>query len=68
MSYLPVIDESLCLAHGDCALLAPHVFSVEDVAMVVGEGTDEELLESAQACPAGAISLLNRDTDEQVYP
>jgi ferredoxin len=35
MTYLPVIGESACLAHGDCEELAPDVFRVEDVATIL---------------------------------
>ena len=38
MSYLPSIDESNCIAQGDCAELLPQVFEVDDVARVVGTG------------------------------
>lgn len=68
MRCLPVIDESACLAHGDCAEIAPHVFRVDDIAVVLGEGDEELLREVAEACPAGAISLVDGETGEQVYP
>jgi ferredoxin len=68
MAYIPVIDEGACLAHGDCAELAPDVFRVDDVATVIGRGRDEQLLAVAQACPAGAISLIDEDSGEQIYP
>ncbi len=66
--YLPRIDESACLAHGDCAIVAPGVFEVEDVAVVVGEGSPDEILAAAEACPAGAISVVDAKTGEEVYP
>jgi ferredoxin len=68
MTYLPVIDESACLAHGDCAELAPDVFSVDDVASVIGTAPLEQLLSIAEACPASAISVIERESGEQVYP
>jgi len=68
MTYLPVIDDSACLAHGDCQELAPDVFLVEDVATVVGTATQELLISVAEACPAGAISLIDRESGDQVYP
>lgn len=68
MRCIPVIDESACLAHGDCAEMAPHVFRVDDVAEVVGAGDVELLQQVAEACPAGAISLVDGDTNEQLYP
>ncbi len=68
MAYLPVIDESACLAHGDCAELAPDVFSVDDVASVIGTAPVEQLLSIAEACPASAISVIEQESGGQVYP
>jgi len=68
MPYLPVIDDSACLAHGDCQELAPDVFLVEDVATVVGTATTELLISVAEACPASAIRLIDGDSGNQVYP
>jgi ferredoxin len=68
MAYLPIIDESACLAHGDCEDLAPDVFQVGDVATVVGTAPSERLLAIAEACPACAISVIDEDTSEQIYP
>ncbi len=66
--HVPQIDETACLAHGDCAEIAPRVFEVEDVAVVVGDGTRDELIAAAEACPAGAISVIDLETGEEVYP
>lgn len=68
MSYLPTIDESACAAHGDCAALAPGVFELEDIAVVVGEGPDDLILEAARACPSLAIVVVDGETGEQVFP
>ena len=68
MTYLPVIDESACLAHGDCEELAPDVFHVEDLATVIGTAPKEQLLAIAEACPASAISVIDAETGEQIYP
>lgn len=68
MTYVPVIDESVCLAHGDCEEIAPEVFRVEDVATVIGTAPDEQLMEVARACPASAIVLVNNESGQQVYP
>lgn len=40
----------------------------EEVAVVVGSGPDELLVEAAEACPAVAISLVDSETGETVYP
>ena len=69
MSSLSIrIDDGACLAHGDCAVVAPDVFVVEDVARVVGTAPDDVLIAAAQACPAVAIVLSDAETGEQVYP
>jgi ferredoxin len=68
MTLTPHIDELACAAHGDCALAAPEVFTVEDIAIVTGTGSDEAILSAAQACPAGAIIVTDLRTGEQVYP
>ena len=68
MTCLPVIDESACLAHGDCEQLAPNVFRVEDTAEVIGRAPAELLMQVAKACPAGAISIVDEVTGEQIYP
>lgn len=67
MTLIPHIDELACAAHGDCALAAPGVFTVADIAIVTGEGTDEAILAAVRACPAGAITVTDNDTGEEVY-
>jgi ferredoxin len=68
MSYSVEVDDSACAAHGDCVELAPEIFALEDVAVVIGSGPDELALAAAEACPSTAIRLLDADTGEQVYP
>ena len=68
MACIPVIDESACLAHGDCEELAPDVFHVDEVATVVGTAPLEQLVAVAESCPASAIAVIDEDTGEQVYP
>jgi ferredoxin len=66
MRCIAVVDEAACSAHGDCAVIAPEVFEVDDVARVVGEAPREVLVEAAESCPAGAISVVDADTGERV--
>jgi ferredoxin len=68
MGCIAKVDELSCSAHGDCALVAPGVFEVDDVARVVGEGPRELLIAAAESCPAGAISVVDSETGEQLYP
>jgi len=63
------IDESLCLGHGDCVHVAPGVFILEgDVAQQQAQGTENQLREAARACPAGAIILIDAETQTEVDP
>jgi ferredoxin len=67
MRCIAKVDELECSAHGDCALVAPNVFEVDDVARVIGDGPKELLLEAAESCPAGAISVFDAEGN-QIYP
>ena len=62
------IDKGACLAYGDCAELAPDAFQVKKVAKVVGRAPSQELIDAARACPSEAITLIDADTGEPVYP
>ena len=66
MTLIASIDTDACLAHGDCADVAAEAFRVYDVAVVIGETTDERMLAAARACPAGAILLHDADTGAEV--
>ncbi len=68
MAYTAHVDENTCSAHGDCEELAPEIFRLDDVAVVIGTGQDELMLEAARACPAVAISITDSSTGEQIYP
>lgn len=68
MTYLAQVDESACVAHGDCVDMAPEVFELDEVARVIGTAPDELLLAVAEACPSAAIQIIDQPTNEQVYP
>jgi len=68
MSYVPKIDPDECLAHGDCVEVAPEVFDLDDIAVVIGTGPLELLVAAAEACPAAAISIVDEDTGAVYYP
>ena len=68
MPYIATIEAGACAAHGDCEAIAPEIFAIEDVAVVVGTGPDELMLEAARICPSVAIVVTDPDTGEQVYP
>ncbi len=68
MTYVPVVDPDECSAHGDCVEIAPQVFRLDDVAVVIGNGSDDLILEAAEACPAVAIRVVDQETGETVFP
>ena len=68
MSYKAVVDPNECSAHGDCIEVAPQVFRLDDVAVVIGDAPEDVLLEAAEACPAVAISIVDRDSGATLYP
>jgi ferredoxin len=68
MSYIPVIDEASCIGQGDCVELVPEVFQVDDCARVIGTGPDDLILTAARECPVEAISIVDSETGQQLYP
>ena len=62
MTYRIEIDRSLCSGFGACAELAPDVFEVagDGIASIrVGTSDDASVLEAADACPMGAIFVVD---------
>jgi ferredoxin len=68
MNFLPVVNEAACAGHGDCVDIAPDVFILGDVAMVIDSGTHDLMVKAAEACPAAAISVVDEDSGETVFP
>lgn len=68
MTLVAVIDAGACSAHGDCEEIAPEVFRLDEVAVVIASGPDDLILAAAAACPSSAIRIVSRETGEAVYP
>jgi ferredoxin len=68
MTLVPVVDPTACSAHGDCAVVAPAVFRVDDTAVVIASGPPDLVMAAAEACPAVAISVIDEATGRQLYP
>jgi ferredoxin len=68
MTYVAHVDTGACSAHGDCEDIAPEIFRLEDVAVIIGTGPDELMLAAAEACPSIAIRIVDSDSGAQVYP
>jgi ferredoxin len=55
------IDRSICSGFGACEELAPHLFEIggDGVAVMRADVTDDpNVLEAADACPMGAITVF----------
>ena len=68
MKYLPQIEEDVCAAHGDCVDVAPGVFALGEIAEVIGDGPDKLIMKAAKSCPSLAITVVDSETGETVYP
>ena len=68
MTLVPVIDPNACAAHAVCEDVAPEIFRVDDIAVVIGTGPDELLIAAASQCPTTAIRIIERETRKQIYP
>ncbi len=68
MTLVATVNADACSAHGDCEDLAPEIFRLDGVAQIVGAGPDDLMLAAAEACPSIAITIVDRDTGEQLYP
>jgi len=66
MTLLPRVDEYACCGHGDCAVIAPDLFRVDEIAVVTGSGPDALVLDAARSCPAMAIEVIDSETGEAV--
>ncbi len=67
MAYIAVVDESCCVAQGDCVEALPQVFSLQgDVSVVIGSASLEELRAAAEGCPTEAIAVVDERTGERV--
>lgn len=66
MKKVKIIEED-CIACGQCQAIAPEVFEVDDVAVVIVDSVPEELIDDVQdaieACPTGAI-VWDEDEDK----
>ena len=65
------VDRDLCIGVGNCVVLAPTVFKLdeENKAVVLDPSSveDDTLLEAAESCPEDAI-VIEDDEGRQLYP
>jgi ferredoxin len=60
------IDRSLCSGFGACVEEAADAFRLENgIAVAVATSTDPRVLDAAEACPMGAITVTEEHVTEQ---
>jgi len=67
-TYRIVIDRALCSGFGACAALAPELIEIDRsglAALRTGETDDESILDAADSCPMGAITVYFSGSGEQ---
>jgi ferredoxin len=66
------VNKTRCIASGDCVETAPAVFQLDadgksEVANEAG-APDGTIIAAARSCPVKAITVVNEETGEQMFP
>ena len=66
------VNKTRCISSGDCVETAPAVFQLDadEKSDVVNPGgaPDATILAAARSCPVKAITVVNEETGEQLFP
>ena len=66
------VDHNLCVGNSMCETIAPKVFVLNDdrqsEAVNPDGDTEENILEAAENCPVSAISVVDAETGETLFP
>jgi ferredoxin len=66
------VNKTRCISSGDCVETAPAVFQLDadEKSEVVNPGGAPEgtILAAARSCPVKAITVVNEETGEQLFP
>ena len=66
------VNPDLCVGNGMCVIVAPDVFRLNEArkseVMDQEAAGGQEVLEAAGACPVGAITVVDAETGEQLFP
>jgi ferredoxin len=72
MSLKITVDKSKCIGAASCVAVASGTFELDEqeiarVKDVNGDESSKQLL-AAQSCPVGAITIIDQETGEQLWP
>ena len=66
------VDHNLCVGNSMCETTAPKVFVLNDdrqsEAVNPDGDTEENILEAAENCPVSAITVVDAETGEKLFP
>ena len=66
------VDHNLCVGNSMCETLAPKVFVLNDdrqsEAVNPDGDTEENILDAAESCPVSAITVVDAETGEKLFP
>ncbi len=66
------VDHNLCVGNSMCETIAPKVFVLNDdrqsEAVDPDGDTEENILEAAENCPVSAITVVDAETGERLFP
>ena len=66
------VDHNVCVGNAMCETFAPHVFRLNDnrqsEAVDPAGDSEEKILEAAENCPVGAITVEDAETGQQLFP
>ena len=66
------VDHNVCVGNSMCETIAPKVFVLNDdrqsEAVNPDGDTEENILEAAENCPVSAITVVDAETGEQLFP
>ena len=66
------VDRNKCIGAASCVAIAPNTFSLDEEEIAVVATNPQELasdqLLAAQSCPVGAIQVIDKKTQEQIWP
>jgi len=66
------VDHNLCVGNQMCISIATKALTLNDdrqaIPADVDADTEEVIIEAAEQCPMAAISVMDADTGEQLFP